>query len=264
MNKRFFAFGCSYTRYDYLTWADLIGANFDEHYNYGCSGASNTYIMNRVVEADKKFNFTDSDQVMVMLTGIGRVSYLHKDDPNNSATRWNTQGDLKPYYGHTKDPRAKYLLDHIWCEDGLVYQSWIASNVIKSTLVSKCIPHTILMGIDNSDFLNPSKDLSYKACKLVKEIYDIVDNKQSIDEWRLLNSDNYDSPFWIDINRNDGHPSTKAYLRYVSDHFPQFLTEKTMDLFNLGEKLFVHTSQVEQGSKFVNDFKFNSSKNPLF
>jgi hypothetical protein len=36
--SRFFAFGCSYTRYAYATWADYIGVNFDEYYNYGCGG----------------------------------------------------------------------------------------------------------------------------------------------------------------------------------------------------------------------------------
>ena len=68
MKKRLFAFGCSYTLYSYPTWVDFIGINFEEHYNYGRSGASNTFIMNRIIEANDQFKFNpDTDLILIML-----------------------------------------------------------------------------------------------------------------------------------------------------------------------------------------------------
>ena len=97
--KRCFAFGCSYTSYSYATWADLIGINFKEYYNYGRAGCSNTYIMNRIIEADRTYNFNpDTDFVLIMLTGFGRFSYL----PRQSG--WQTKGDLYSYNNNTNDP----------------------------------------------------------------------------------------------------------------------------------------------------------------
>ena len=57
MTSRCFAFGCSITKHYWGTWADLIGSNFDEYYNFGKGGSSNTFIMNRFLGADAEINF---------------------------------------------------------------------------------------------------------------------------------------------------------------------------------------------------------------
>jgi hypothetical protein len=124
--SRFFAFGCSYTLYSWATWADFVGANFDEYYNYGRSGCSNTYIMNRVIEADVKFNFNNNDVVMIMLTGLNRFSYLPIDGD------WATQGDLPSYLYHTKDKKIEWFLKNMWSESFAVYSSWTATTAIKN------------------------------------------------------------------------------------------------------------------------------------
>ena len=59
--KRFFAFGCSLTRYHWPTWADIIAREIPESYNYGQSGAGNLFISNQVVEANVRHKFNDTD-----------------------------------------------------------------------------------------------------------------------------------------------------------------------------------------------------------
>lgn len=70
--KRFFAFGCSMTNYFWPTWADIIGVEIPNYYNYGKSGAGNMFISNALVEANKKHKFTQDDLVVVMWSSISR------------------------------------------------------------------------------------------------------------------------------------------------------------------------------------------------
>jgi len=70
--KRFFAFGCSLTRYHWPTWADIIAREIPESYNYGQSGAGNLFISNQVVEANVRHKFNDTDLVMIMWSSVSR------------------------------------------------------------------------------------------------------------------------------------------------------------------------------------------------
>jgi hypothetical protein len=245
--KRCFAFGCSYTRYDYATWADLIGINFEEYYNYGRAGCCNTYIMNKIVEADHTYDFNpDTDFVIVMLTGFGRFSYL---PPNFN---WQTKGDLHSYNHNTNDPVTVEFVKNMWSDDWAVYQSWVAAKVIKQTL--KNVKHHIVMGIDNSAYTDGTADLTYDMKPKADEIYDILDVNITLDKWKEKNQC-YDSPFWEDIQHIDGHPSTNVYLKYIEEFFPRFNTTKTRKFVNQWNRKFDYTSQENMGVKFNKEFR---------
>ena len=77
--NRFFAFGCSYTRFFYPTVGDIMGSNFDTCYNYGIAGAGNRYIFNAIIEANKIHNFTKEDVVYVQWSGLDRYDIFVKD-----------------------------------------------------------------------------------------------------------------------------------------------------------------------------------------
>ena len=87
--KRIFAFGCSFTRYIYPTWAEIIANEMPlaEYYNFGESGGGNLFIAARIVEANLRFNFCETDLVMVMYsTSFREDRYL-----NN---KWETHGHI--------------------------------------------------------------------------------------------------------------------------------------------------------------------------
>jgi len=63
--NRFFAFGCSFTSYKWLTWADIIGKDIEVYENWGEQGGGNHFIFNSVVEADARHNFTKNDLVII-------------------------------------------------------------------------------------------------------------------------------------------------------------------------------------------------------
>ena len=70
--KRFFAFGCSFTNYIWPTWADIIGQDIEYYENWGVMGAGNQFIFNSVIEANQRYNFTDTDLIMIMWSIIDR------------------------------------------------------------------------------------------------------------------------------------------------------------------------------------------------
>lgn len=85
--KRFFAFGCSMTRYNWPTWADIISQEIPESYNYGKSGGGNLFISNQVTEANQRFKFNKDDLVMVMWSSIHREDrYMNRN--------WETPGNI--------------------------------------------------------------------------------------------------------------------------------------------------------------------------
>lgn len=66
--KRVFAFGCSFTSYIYPTWADILASEMPHaaYYNFGNCGSGNLFVAARLVEANRRFNFCETDLIMVM------------------------------------------------------------------------------------------------------------------------------------------------------------------------------------------------------
>ena len=250
MKTRFFAFGCSYTQYSYATWADFVGCNFEEYYNYGRGGASNSFIMNRVVECNELFKFNpETDTVIVMLSGFGRFSYLNK--------KWFTDGDLYSYYGNTKDIKIKGFIENMWSEEAANYSSWIAAKTIK--MILKDIPHKFFMSIDNrhyseSDGSKWGKEqlIRPKAIEKTRDIYDMLDDTESMDEWKSKKYTWADHYVWKEENnRIDGHPTQKMHFDFVKDKLPEYLTDKSENLFNYVEEIFIDSTQHNQGTNFA-------------
>ena len=82
---RIFAFGCSVTQYFYPTWADIIIHDFKEKYNaegynWGKSGAGNSYIATRIWEANSLYKFNQDDIILIQWTSMFREDRYHEDN----------------------------------------------------------------------------------------------------------------------------------------------------------------------------------------
>lgn len=255
MKKRFIALGCSYTQCWCPTWSDYIGVNHEEYINLGRAGSSNTYAMNRLVEFNETYKLnSETDYVMVMLTGFGRFSWIAD---NNSKKGWQTIGDMYANYGSTKEKQLGIFLDNMWNERWAVYQSWIAVNNIKNLLTRNNITHRILMGINNSYYLNEISEgwgrstiLNKDTIKQVEEIYNIVSYKESLDEWQDKKYKREDHVFWEDTNCYDGHPTATMHFEYVKEKFPEYITEKSQAVFDYAESINDYSSQRVYGERY--------------
>ena len=86
--KRFYAFGDSYTKYYWPTYADIIGNNMAYYENWGLKGAGNHYIFNSIVECNQRNKFTSDDLVIVMWTGVTREDRYVDNHWNTAASEY--------------------------------------------------------------------------------------------------------------------------------------------------------------------------------
>lgn len=87
--NRFFAFGCSFTNYDWTTWPEIVAEelNVSEFYNLGKNGAGNELIFNRIMQADQLYDFKETDLIIVCWTNVTREDrYLNG--------KWESHGNI--------------------------------------------------------------------------------------------------------------------------------------------------------------------------
>ena len=89
-DNRLFAFGCSFTRYDTDTYADYIGKNYKEFYNYGNPGSGNAQIATTLSEKILEHDINKNDRVIVQWSSISNIVNMQKGmffDLNNPYAR---------------------------------------------------------------------------------------------------------------------------------------------------------------------------------
>lgn len=250
--KRYFAFGCSYTSYHWATVADYIGENFDFYRNLGNTGASNSFIMDRIFQAHEHYKFTSKDFVTVGTTGIGRFNFINKH-----TGIWMRNGDIFP--GSEGHPD----LCRLWSKefDSLefaLHRSMMAIKWIKFFLESLQVPHVIYGAVTNYNAQCFTENRS-KAYKMLKPFYDLHHIKETIDEFLVRTAfpgEEYGYKFLDGIDR---HPSQAQHYRYFKQYFPQFDNEKTKSFYDRVEENFCLVSQVDQHNNWFDHLVRNHS-----
>jgi len=131
--QRLFTFGCSYTSYNWPTWADILGVEFNMFYNWGLAGLGNKAISERIAECDTHFNFTENDLVIVQWSSYYRHDWMHTTMPfDETPSRWRTRGSIfstesqkvfdNAWVSRFWDEKAYYLhtLNHILLTQGFL------------------------------------------------------------------------------------------------------------------------------------------------
>lgn len=229
MKTRFFSFGCSYTNFNSLTWADYLGQNFDEYYNFGKSGASNTYIMNKFIEINSHFNFdSNTDLVVVMLTGFNRFNWIND---LGTAPEWECHGDIDLWLQtqdcHEKYPYVKGFIQNMWNFKMAIYTSWIAVKTIKTILTSNNINHKILTAFDYASYIPISNIINIDSISInyIKDICSIIDVKESVNEFRKRKN----------FNTNN-HPTPDQHFNFAYEYFPESMTKLPTKITNISVK----------------------------
>jgi hypothetical protein len=93
--SRLFTFGCSFTLYNWPTWADLFGLEFPQAFNWGCPGIGNRGILERLFECDARMNFVPTDTIIIQWTSYLRHDYMRTNtiDKENIFS-WKTCGSI--------------------------------------------------------------------------------------------------------------------------------------------------------------------------
>lgn len=99
-----YAIGCSHTSYVWPTYADILGQEFDNFYNWGIAGIGNFAIMNRVIEIVEG-EFTPDDTLIIQWT------YPNRFDFHTTINGWYQGGNLANNYDPIQKTINNYAFD---------------------------------------------------------------------------------------------------------------------------------------------------------
>lgn len=225
--KRLFAFGCSYTAYMWSTWADVIGAGFEEYQNWGLTGAGNLFMFASVMEAHQRHRFTADDTVIVCWTNVTR-------DDRYISPGWRSLGNMF----------TQTLIDQKWVRENITERGCLirdlaciagTTHFLKSVGVDwKYISMVPLLQPDQYD-PTPIADF---------EVRDVVDCYKDVIE--LIR------PSYQEILPNrktlsfDLHPSPQDHLDYVDRVLPEYMITPETRLQIAEEERKVRSMTVSQ------------------
>ena len=236
--KRFFTFGCSFTEYKYPTWANIIQRNMPNasFYNLGSCGGGNTFIANRITEANRAFNFCETDLVMVMWSTFcreDRYTYNHG---------WKLPGNIysQNEYNFTTD---EYIKEWGQPLTYLVRDLSTIDMTIKYLNVLPCDSHLLF----SVPIYHQQDTTCEKTNYLLKLYWDLLeDYPDNLFELELgghwINGSKYKTT-WTD-EYNDYHPSPLRYANYLkklgihlSDESYQYAIDSTNKLSQIKDEI---------------------------
>ena len=237
--SRFFAFGCSFTKYKWLTWADLISDQFDEYQNWGKTGAGNHFILNSLIECHQRNKLTKDDTVIICWTNVDREDrYIHQ---------WVTPGNI---YTQTTYPDS-------WVKEFVTEKGCLVRDLalIKASkmILDHIGCHYEFISMVPFNYSNYKKHLSDNGyvLDLYKDVLQII--KPSFFETIF----NYD---WTSKRDNkwklkDYHPLPVDHAEYVNNFLPNFKLSS-----NMQELAIKESHELLINEKFVSTVL---SKSPL-
>jgi len=125
-HKRIFCFGCSFTEWKYMTWADILTHYYKDTktvYNFGRCGAGNYYIFNKIVETSLEYNFTKDDLILIQWSGVFREDRF-KDGS------WHTPGNVLNQDTYSKSVVDEWFFD----EEGMIKRDYSYIHAIQKML----------------------------------------------------------------------------------------------------------------------------------
>jgi hypothetical protein len=225
MTTRFFAFGCSFTKYHWPTWADLIGIEYNNaYYNYGQRGAGNMFIFNAVIEANQKHNFTKDDLIIVQWSSLSRNDYYIDN-------KWITKGGLRQgnyssddlnvmvkyfdFRGHLIRDIAfiksiKLLLDNVGCKYEFLQMVPLFENEINTPEAER---------------------LSAESLNDIGELYADVVGKLKPSFFKMLGDRRHNMVYGN--TKPNRHPIPSEHLNYCASNLNEYIVSTPVDLTEL-------------------------------
>lgn len=144
--SRLFTFGCSFTKYNWPTWADLLGLHCNV-FNWGHPGVGNRAILERLVEAYTYQQISQDDVVIIQWSHINRHDYARPDIKENDSKMWKTKGNIF-------SPINQDIFDKKW-----INKFWSHEAYFVHTLHSIILAQQLLKSIGCMWFMTSIVDL---------------------------------------------------------------------------------------------------------
>jgi hypothetical protein len=194
MASRLFTFGCSFTRYYWPTWADMLGREYDEFENWGNGGIGNRAILERLTECVINNKITSNDTIVVQWSDLHRFD-MHKPMPG-LPEGWAQGGNML-----TAPDFDKCWIGSVWDEQSYVMHTlnfiklaitlleslpctWYMTSLHDITVDLNRWPHTFknyLPLFQHANFI-PPMDLFFSQYEFPKKTLIDIDSNTQTDE----------------------------------------------------------------------------------
>ena len=144
--SRIFTFGCSFTKYNWPTWADLLSNRYLV-FNWGLPGVGNRAIVERLAEAYAYQKISSDDIVIIQWSHIYRHDYARPDVWSTDSKMWKTRGNIF-------SPNNQKLFDKKWIEN-----FWSSEAYFLHTLHNIIIAQQMLKSIGCKWFMTSIVDI---------------------------------------------------------------------------------------------------------
>lgn len=239
--KRLFTFGCSYTKYYYPTWADILILDSKEGYNCGTIGSGNQLISNRIFDLHARKNFTKDDTVIIMWSNFFREDVYD--------TKWNTRGNIF------------FWKDNVNL-DNLPYYVYRDCNIITSTLLAlKQTGATVISTSINNPYTDKEL-LNIEKINTILQTYKkyVTPQTKTIAEkcwYPNIEKDKTRPKYLIDGKWiTEDHPLPLEHLDFVQEELGFEISEYTKDIIQKCQ-LKLHSREV-----LTYDKLFETGKQP--
>jgi len=217
--NRLFIIGCSYSQYVNPTYADFLGADYNQTFNYALSGAGNRFIFHTAAYVFEKYKPKPNDTVIVQWSSVGRWDHVF-----NNKTFWTTPGSLSYQDSFSEEIVDKYF--------NLVAEAY---NLINYVNAIKAISLTYGCNFTTFNMFDPWIELfygepystrifekysdyigKYYPFKQLEQTFKNVGALESVEEyiWRFP----LEKPLYfynMEGRQDESHPSTNQHLEYA-------------------------------------------------
>jgi len=221
---RLFTFGCSFTEYKWATWANILAYEFDcEFYNFGKSGAGNSYIVNQITQANNYFKFNNDDLVIVSWTNISR------EDRWSTKKGWVTPGNIYSQQDYDKNFVRNWANDiHFALRDfsQIDLAKRYLDNITNYHFISMC---------DITKNINQWEAVANNDNTKIQDIITLYEDSLNCilpSFYNVLWNDNINKKWekdWEEIHPHfsDGHPTILEHYQYLNQVFDFDFSERT-------------------------------------
>lgn len=252
--KRIFAFGCSYTRYYYPTWANIIASQYSpdtQFINLGVSGGGNSLVLTRLSQADSKFKIQKNDLVLIMYPSFTR------EDRFVSEGYWHTPGNIFNSNNNGAHPDAVKFYKSHGCYLHYLIRDMSYIYMIESYLSKlECDKLTLISanftdienGIPNTSSSVLVEDVNQTRFQNLLETYDSLLRKFPISyhEYLYKNYVALNKPTGVTLgNERDSHPTPLESIEYLK-HIGLSLNQSALDFAEIHNKIIFSCKSLSQ------------------
>jgi hypothetical protein len=241
---RLYTFGCSYTNYQWPTWADFVGSTYQKYENWGQPGSGNHMMASKLYECHYVNNITKDDTVLIMLSSCDRFDYI------DNHSKWCTGGNI---YGKNHTLHG-YFTELAWNQENALYSTWYNVKTIVTLLKSIGCRYKVMKGFDffsiDGKIESFDKELfNRNRVKNMKNYFDSVIGGDSFSSFHNKNSLTYK----FDNGEADGHPTITIHYEWVKQNMGEYYHSSMDTLCDKWEKM-IPNNRKELFSIFPNEF----------